>query len=162
MASRKDHEVYVVPSVFDRLTDYDPRSSSDPPRSLSNSLAEYKQSVLRDLMWLLNTRSYPVEIDERLEEVSQSVVTYGLPDFTGISAKSNQEMGRITAELEKAIQVFEPRLLDVKVKLEPVRTTDRELRFRVEAFLNVEPDPEPLAFDTVLELGSGDFEIREG
>ena len=45
--------------------------------------------------------------------------------------------------------------------MEPVSSTDRELRFKVEAFLNVEPTPEPVVFDTVLELGSGDFQINE-
>lgn len=111
--------------------------------------------------WLLNSRSYPVNVDEDLEEISKSVVTFGLPDFTGTSARSHTDLKRINAQLKEAIEKFEPRLLDLKVILEPVNNTDRELRFRVEAFLNVEPTPEPVVFDTVLELGSGDFEIKE-
>ena len=35
------------------------------------------------------------------------------------------------------------------------------LKFRIEASLNVEPTPEPIAFDTVLQLGSGEFEVKE-
>lgn len=135
--------------------------SSEAPKSRTRSLAELKQNVRRDLEWLLNSRSYPVEIDEELAEITKSVVTFGLPDFTGISARNQTDLKRISIELKEAIERFEPRLLDLKVVLEPINSTDRELRFRVEAFLNVEPTPEPVVFDTVLELGSGDFEIRE-
>jgi type VI secretion system protein ImpF len=161
MSKRQDQEIRITPSLLDRLTDFEPKNQTEAPKSRSTSLGELKQSVKRDLEWLLNARSYPVEVDEDLEEVPKSVIAYGLPDFTGISARNHNDLRRITDQLETAIENFEPRLLDLKVSLEPVSTTDRELRFRVEAFLNVEPTPEPVVFDTVLELGSGDFEIRE-
>jgi type VI secretion system protein ImpF len=84
-----------------------------------------------------------------------------LPDITGISAKSHIEQKRLTEALENAIKIFEPRFLNLKVTLEPVNNIDRMLKFRIEAQLNVEPTPEPIAFDTVLQLGSGDFDVKE-
>lgn len=161
MSKRQDQEIRITPSLLDRLTDYEPRTSTEAPKSRSASLAELKLSVKRDLEWLLNARSYPVDVDEDLEEVPKSVVAYGLPDFTGISARNHNDLKKITEQLETAIGNFEPRLLDLNVSMEPVSSTDRELRFKVEAFLNVEPTPEPVVFDTVLELGSGDFQINE-
>ena len=159
--ARTDNEIRITPSVLDRLLDFEPDVSREAPKSRSKSLRELKLSVRRDLEWLLNSRSYPGEIDERLEEVKKSVVNYGLPDITGISAKNHNEQKRLTIALETAIKVFEPRFLDLKVTLEPVNNVDRLLRFRIEARLNVEPAPEPIAFDTVLQLGSGDFEVKE-
>ena len=159
--SRIDNEIRITPSVLDRLLDYEPDVSRDAPKSRSKSLRELKLSVRRDLEWLLNSRSFPEEIDERLEEVKKSVVVYGLPDITGISAKSHIEQKRLTEALENAIKIFEPRFLNLKVTLEPVNNIDRMLKFRIEAQLNVEPTPEPFAFDTVLQLGSGDFEVTE-
>ncbi len=41
--------------------------------------------------------------------------------------------------------------------MDPVEHTDRHLRFRIEANLDIEPTPEPIVFDTMLELGSGEF-----
>ena len=158
---RTDHEIRVTSSVLDRLVDFEPKSSSEAPKSRSKSLAELKQSVRRDLEWLLNTRRYAGEIDEHLEEVNNSVVVFGLPDFTGMSAKSDPELKRLTQSVEKAIKTFEPRFLNLKVTLEPVNNTDRMLKFRIEAQLNVEPSPEPVAFDTILQLGSGDFAVSE-
>lgn len=159
--SRIDNEIRVTPSLLDRLIDYEPGSSQEAPRSRSNSLRELKQSVQRDLEWLLNTRAYFGNTDERLEEVRKSVAFYGLPDFTGVSAKSHLEQTRMTKAIETAIKNFEPRFLDLRVTLEPLSTTDKSLRFRIEANLNMEPTPEPVVFDTVLQLGSTDFKVIE-
>ncbi|MET0752639.1 MAG: type VI secretion system baseplate subunit TssE [Pyrinomonadaceae bacterium] len=159
--ARADYEIRVTSSVLDRLLDFEPKSSSEAPKSRSKSLAELKQSVRRDLEWLLNTRSFIAEIDENLEEVNSSVMVFGLPDFTGMSAKSDSELNRLTRTLERAIKTFEPRFLNVKVSLEPVSNIDRLLKFRIEAQLNIEPSPEPIAFDTILQLGSGDFQVKE-
>jgi type VI secretion system protein ImpF len=159
--SRTDNEIRITPSVLDRLLDFEPDMSREAPKSRSKSLRELKLSVRRDLEWLLNSRSFPEEIDDRLEEVKKSVIVYGLPDITGISAKSHIEQKRLSDALENAIKIFEPRFLNLKVTLEPVNNIDRLLKFRIEAQLNVEPAPEPIAFDTVLQLGSGDFEVTE-
>jgi type VI secretion system protein ImpF len=159
--SRIDSEIRITPSVLDRLLDFEPDVSREAPKSRAKSLRDLKLSVRRDLEWLLNSRSYPEGIDERLEEVKKSVIVYGLPDITGISAKSHVEQKQLSQSLETAIRIFEPRFLNLKVTLEPVNTVDRMLKFRIEASLNVEPVPEPIAFDTVLQLGSGDFEVVE-
>lgn len=159
--SRIDNEIRITPSVLDRLLDFEPDVSREAPKSRSSSLRDLKLSVRRDLEWLLNSRAFSEEIDERLEEVKKSVVVYGLPDITGISAKSHIEQKRLTESLETAIRIFEPRFLNLKVTLEPVNNIDRMLKFRIEARLNVEPTPEPIAFDTVLQLGSGEFEVKE-
>lgn len=156
--SRFDNEVRVTLSVFDRLLDYEPRLSEEPPKSRSISLRELKQSVRRDLEWLLNTRCY-LDTETGLEESLRSVAYYGLPDFTGLSAKSPIEQKRLTKALETALRTFEPRFIDLKVSLEPMSNVDRALKFRIEARLDTEPAPEPIAFDTVLQLGSGDFTV---
>jgi type VI secretion system protein ImpF len=159
--ARIDSEIRITPSVFDRLLDFEPDMSREAPKSRSKSLRELKLSVRRDLEWLLNSRQVVVEIDENLQEIKKSILTYGLPDVTGISAKNHLEQKRLTQALETAIKTFEPRFLDLKVTLEPVNNVDRMLKFRIEARLNVEPTPEPIAFDTVLQLGSGDFQVKE-
>ena len=159
--TRTDSEIRVTPSVLDRLLDFEPKSQQEAPKSRSRNLRELKQSVRRDLEWLLNSRCFPEDIDENLEEVFKSVLVYGLPDITGVSAKNHLEQKRLTRALETAIRTFESRLIDLKVTLEPVSSTDKALKFRIEARLDIEPTPEPIAFDTILQLGSGDFEVKE-
>jgi type VI secretion system protein ImpF len=160
--SRYDNEIRVTQSVLDRLIDLEPRVSTEPPKSNATSLADLKQSVRRDLEWLLNTRYFYDPGDGvGLEETIKSVAFYGLPDFTGVSAKSNIEQSRMTQALEAALRHFEPRFINVKVSLEPISNVDRLLKFRIEASLDVEPAPEPVVFDTVLQMGSGNFAVKE-
>jgi type VI secretion system protein ImpF len=159
--ARNEKEIRVTASVLDRLIDFEPKSTQEAPKSHSNTLRELKQSVRRDLEWLLNTRCYLDDIDENLEEVRKSVMAFGLPDFTGISAKSHSEQNRLAQAIETAIKNFEPRFLDLKVFLEPISDVDRLMKFRIEAKLDTDPTPEPITFDTVLQLGSGEFEIQE-
>lgn len=159
--ARTDNEIRITPSLLDRLLDFEPNLSSEAPKSRAKSLRELKASVRRDLEWLLNTRRYVEEVDENLEEVNKSVAIYGLPDFTGASAKNLNEQKRLVKQIEAAIKIFEPRFLDLKVTLEPSFTIERVLRFRIDARLDIEPTPEPISFDTVFQFGSSEFSVVE-
>jgi type VI secretion system protein ImpF len=158
---RTDSETRITPSILDRLLDFEPDLTREPPASRARSLRELKQSVRRDLEWLLNTRSHLGEAASQLEEVNKSMAVYGLPDFTGMGVKSPGEQKMLVNSLETAIRLFEPRLMDLHVTLEPIDEIKRVLKFRIEARLKVDPVPEPVTFDTVLQMGSGQFEVRE-
>lgn len=159
--SRVDNEIRVSLSVLDRLIDLDPRVSTEPPKSRSTSLHELKQAVRRDLEWLLNTRCHTETLDDRLEEAPRSVAFYGLPDFTAISVRNHNEQKRMTNAIENAIRVFEPRFISLKVTLEPISEVAQQLRFRIEATLDIEPTPEPIVFDSVLQPGGLGFSVIE-
>ena len=94
--SRFDNEIRVRPSVLDRLIDYEPEYSREAPASRVKNLRILKQSVRRDLEWLLNTRSTAV-VPPELKEVQSSVAVYGLPDMTTLSAKSPGRQGEAAA-----------------------------------------------------------------
>jgi len=155
-----DNQVRVTQSILDRLLDYDPRESREPPKSRTTSLTELRQAVKRDLEWLLNTRCVLDPEATELEELRKSVAFYGMPDITGVSVQSPVEQKRLITAMETALRNFEPRFLDAKVTLEPVNNVDRQLKFRIEARLDVDPVPEPIAFDSVLQFGSG-FTVTE-
>ena len=159
--ARTDHEKQVTPSVLDRLIDLDPRESREAPRTRTTTLAQLRASVRRDLEWLLNTRTLLDPANSELEEARRSVAFYGLPDFTGVGMSSNREQNRLLVALETAISFFEPRFLDVKIILEPIDQLERQLKFRIEARLDVDPAPIPIAFDSVLQAGTGGFVLTE-
>lgn len=159
--ARIDNEIRITPSVLDRLLDFEPDLTSEAPKSRSKSLRDLKTSVRRDLEWLLNTRRYIEEVPENLEETNKSVALYGLPDFTSASVKSTNEQKKLVKQIETAIKIFEPRFLDLKVTLEPPSGYERALKFRIDARLDVEPVPEPITFDTVFQVGSSEFSVKE-
>lgn len=157
---RTDNEIRVTPSVLDRLLDFEPDKSREAPASRAKSLRQMKQSVKRDLEWLLNTRHVDDRITPDMKELHRSLAMYGLPDFSNASSKNPADQKRMQRALEHVIQTFEPRLRDVHVIIEPIRDTERAIRFRIEARLNVDPAPEPVTFDTVLQLGSGHYTVK--
>ena len=160
---RYDNEIKITPSVFDRLIDYEPqKKSGEVPASRQKNLRELKQSVKRDLEWLLNTRQNAEGVPDGLKELKNSLAAYGLPDFTALNPKNMHHQIELRKKLEDAIGIFEPRLTNVTVRLEPtVHEGERALRFRIDAHLRVEPTPEPVTFDTVLQLLSGEYIVKE-
>ncbi|MBC7900177.1 MAG: type VI secretion system baseplate subunit TssE [Saprospiraceae bacterium] len=159
--ARIDQELRITPSVLDRLLDYSPKETQEAVKSRSASLRDLRNSVRRDLEWLLNTRCHTEDIDNNLLEARKSVAFYGLPDFTGLSAKNSNEQKRLTKALENSLQIFEPRFRELRIRMEPMDHVDRQLKFRIEARLHVESASEPIAFDTVLEVGNGGFAVNE-
>jgi type VI secretion system protein ImpF len=77
-----------------------------------------------------------------------------------MSVKSGKDHTRLLRQMEEAVVIFEPRLRNVRVTLSPVAKGSRTLRFGMEAMLMIDPAPEQVRFDTLLELTSGDIEVR--
>lgn len=170
---RTGNEIRVIPSVLDRLLDHEPEVTSEPVPSRAQGLRQMKQSVRRDLEWLLNARqSSPVihrpEHSDKSggdaagvsHELQSSLIFYGLPDFSSASTISVSDQKRVSRAIETAVAKFEPRLTEVVVTLLPMREVERALRFRIDARLRVEPAPEPVTFDTVLHIHSGEYRIE--
>lgn len=148
----------ATPSVLDRLIDRELENREDAPISHSLSVRLLKKAVRRDLEWLLNTRRVANEPQESLKEVGRSVYTFGLPDFSQYTMGSPADLAKLIRQLNATVKMFEPRLGNIKI-VPVTEASDRagfqELRFRIEAVLLTDPVPEPISFDTVIELRSG-------
>jgi type VI secretion system protein ImpF len=146
----------ITVSVLDRLVDLEPETQVENPLSRSQSVRLLKQAVRRDLEWLLNTRRICDPPDEGLKEVNRSVYVYGLPDLSSLTMASAGDRGRLVKQILATISLFEPRLTNVRLVM--VETQDqikKDVRLRIEAMLKMDPVPEPISFDTVIELKSG-------
>jgi type VI secretion system protein ImpF len=159
-------ELLITQSLLDRLVDRskdkdsDYAASGDEATTRSESFRRYKDGVKRDLEWLLNTRQIPEPAPEGAQQLSKSLYDYGLPDLTAIGLHSARDNERLLRMLEGAVRKFEPRIMNTKVTLEPLVVESRLLRFRIEGLLRVDPAPEPVSFNTVLELTSGEYEVK--
>lgn len=157
--SRFDNEIRVRPSVLDRLIDYEPEFSREAAASRVKNLRILKQSVRRDLEWLLNTRA-TAPVPPEMKEVWNSLYVYGLPDLTALSGRSPADKAKLRRAVERALETFEPRLEGVSVVIDPEPGPNLSLRFRIDARLKVDPAPEPVTFDTQLQIGSGEFRVK--
>jgi type VI secretion system protein ImpF len=153
-------EPTVRHSVLDRILGTDRRWDGTRPVGWRESLEVAKKSLLRDLQWLLNSRQIGEPAGPPHEFLSRSMYNLGIPDIASLSADSSETPVRLVRFIEQAIQDFEPRLADVRVTLADAGSSaDRRVQFLIEAKLRVEPDPERVEFDTVLEVSSGKFAL---
>ncbi len=159
MAAKSERSAKL--SVLDRLIDHDPSRATEASASAAQSLRELKASLRRDIEWLLNTRRSIQEPPPGAAELERSLHVYGLPDICSMSLTSGQEFQRLARAMESSLVTFEPRLRAIRVKPAPAAdSTSRVLRFQIEGVLRVEPVPEHVTFDTVLELASGQYEVK--
>jgi type VI secretion system protein ImpF len=160
--ARTEIERTVQPSIFDRLTDHEPGIAADAGLTREESERAFRRSVERDVELLLNTRRTMEPAPEALGEVRRSVYEYGLIDTTGLAVGTKAGRDRLLAQLQDAIERFEPRLANPRVRLvEADQARAPQLRFVVEATLRMDPSPEQMVFDTVLEVASGEYAVRD-
>jgi type VI secretion system protein ImpF len=150
----------VTLSALDRLIDQEPERKLEPPLSRAQSVRELKAAVRRDLEWLLNTRRTIEKSPASLKELEHSLYNYGLPDVSSLYLRSPKDQANLLEAIKTAIDFFEPRLLNTKVTLEPAADDTRVLRFGIEGLLRMDPAPEHVFFDTVLEPMSGQYQVK--
>ncbi len=156
-------ETTITVSVLDRLIDLEPENSLENAMSRSQSVRLLKGSVRRDLEWLLNSRKISDLPDEGLKEVNRSTYVYGLPDLSILTMASAGDRNKLVKQIIGAINLFEPRLTNVRlVMVETPDAAKKDVRLRIEAMLRMDPVPEPVSFDTVIELKSGNCRLTGG
>ncbi|HTS61416.1 MAG TPA: type VI secretion system baseplate subunit TssE [Candidatus Acidoferrales bacterium] len=154
-------EQTVTQSVLERLIDRDPDTASEPPPTRSQSVRQLKSSLRRDLEWLLNTRRTPEAAGREYGELERSLYNYGVPDLTAINRESAHDRDRLTRTIEQTVSAFEPRLKRIKVRPIPAAAGAQHiLRFEIEGLLDMDPAPELISFDTVLQLSSGEYQVK--
>ncbi|HEY7879180.1 MAG TPA: type VI secretion system baseplate subunit TssE [Gemmatimonadaceae bacterium] len=159
--ARGDSERTVQQSLLDRLIDTEPRERTEPTMTWAQSVRELKRSVHRDLEALLNTRRTPSPASDEMPELKASLYNFGLPDISSMSRDAPDVRMRLLRYVEETIALFEPRLSNVRASLvdDPANTTRRDLHFVIQALLRMDPNPEPVLFDTTLDAASGAFQV---
>jgi type VI secretion system protein ImpF len=155
-----DKEGPVTLSVLDRLIDQEPDRTLEPPMTRAQSLRELRAALRRDLEWLFNTRCTIEETPESLREVERSVYNYGVQDTSSLYLRSPKDQDFLAKSIKTAITFFEPRLQAVKVTIEPSTDEVHGIHISIEGLLRMDPTPEPVFFDTLLEPTSGEYKVK--
>ncbi len=130
-------------------------------RETPYTLSELRKSISRDLEALLNTRRELLEeLRPEFKELQNSILNYGLPDFTAMSLLSPKDRKKVRRIVEQTITTFEPRLRSVEVTVEAAQGYTQALHFRIEALLDIDPNPEPVTFDAVLQLSTAKYNVE--
>jgi type VI secretion system protein ImpF len=156
-------ETTITISVLDRLIDLEPDNRMENPLSRSQSVRLLRNAVRRDLEWLLNSRRIAVPPDESFKEINRSAYVYGLPDLSTLTMATAADRNKLVRQILATVNIFEPRLMNVRlVMVESADPSKKDVRLRIEAMLRMDPVPEPVSFDTVIELKSGNCHLSGG
>ncbi|MGJ7535233.1 MULTISPECIES: type VI secretion system baseplate subunit TssE [Variovorax] len=102
-----------VAPLFDRLAS----APSEHARGAAHleTMESLQDSIGRELRRLFNTRS-PLSASDYAQG-SGTVLEYGIPDFSALSAQNAADLQQLAATLRQAVQRYEPRLTDVSVQV---------------------------------------------
>ena len=163
----------LKPSLLDRLTDDAPLERVEGMRERFATARTLRDSVVRDLAWLLNcVRLSSTQDLAAYPLAAKSVLNFGLPDLAGRTL-SSIDVSSLEAELKQAIIDFEPRLLpdsiQVSVQTKGYGRHDghghdeavNSMQFLVQALLQAYPSPLGLWLRTEIDLETGDVNIAD-
>jgi type VI secretion system protein ImpF len=156
----------LQPALLDRLTDDDPDKKIETLQSAVVSKTRLKQTVLRDIGWLLNTTAYDTsgQLDDH-PEVRKSVINYGIPVLSG-QYYSGIEWEELEQKIHDAIAFFEPRLIRESLHIRAIAGEENSghhnlLQFEVKADLWSIPFPIELLLRSQLDLETGQVTISD-
>lgn len=155
----------LQPSLLDRLTDEEPGKQTESRDQRVLSLQRLRESVIRDLGWLLNTGHLESVLAlDRYPEVRRSTLNYGMNDLTGLPA-SGVDVAEVEAIIRRSILQFEPRILAkslvVKVQVDRDAMNHNAMTFRIEGELWAQPLPLRLYLRTEVDLETGTVTVAE-
>lgn len=155
----------LQPALLDRLTDDEPEKKQESRDKRVLSMRRLRESVLRDLAWLLNAgRLDGVQDLSAYPFAAHSVLNYGIPDLTGLTASGVDASG-IERAVREAIRDFEPRILPqtlrVRARVDPERMSHNALTFDIEGELWAQPVPQRVFLKTELDLEVGAVTVTE-
>ena len=155
----------LQPSLLDRLTDNEPQKTVESREQRVLSFRQLRQSVLRDLSWLLNTTA--LDASQELSSApfaAHSVINFGAPALSGIHL-TNEQVPKIEKRIKQVIIDFEPRILPDSLKVELIFNEKQMNRnamcFKIEGDLWAQPLPIHLYIRSDLDLETGEVSIKD-
>ncbi|MDX7998293.1 type VI secretion system baseplate subunit TssE [Xenorhabdus sp. Reich] len=156
----------VQPSLLDKLTDNEPDKKKEAINNYLLSHSAFRQSVMKDLQWLLN--SINSESDQDLTpfpEICKSVYNFGLVPLAG-KPLSEIEKEDIQHRIISAIRIFEPRIIPDGLEVSCVTDTDslilyNTLPIEIKGFLWCIPWQIEFLFHADIDLENGYFTVKD-
>ena len=147
--------------LLDRLIDDAPDDPRDPALSATDAMLALRNAVRRDIEALLNARRPWLPIPPAYAAVKLSPFGYGIPDVMAATLADPRRRESLRAEIEDTVRRFEPRFSSVRISIvDNADKLEATLRLRIEAMLQAEPAPEPVAFDTFVDTSVDKVVVR--
>lgn len=147
-----------------RLLDDEPEKTSEKISRRFIDINKLHRDIRANLEMLLNTRFCGLIWPGYLVELEESVLNYGVEDFTQTYFSNKSRQTQLCHSIKQIVQHFEPRLRSVSVGLlDNDLELERMLKVRIEGMIHIKPKPVPAVFESCLDVTRQEFEFeREG
>ena len=154
----------LQPCLLDRLTDDEPDQQQESRHQKVMSMKKYREAVLRDVTWLLNTYANAARKGiDAYEHLPSSVLNYGVQSLAGMTVNSVSTED-IRYGLIEALRRFEPRIIpntvSISMTVDPEEMSNRSIQFEIRGDLWNQPIPESLFIKTELDLETGKYKLN--
>ena len=153
----------LQPSLLDRLTDAEPSNLKETRDSRVIDIVRLREIIQRDLSWLLNTNNIEKTFDtEALPNVARSSLNFGLAEVSG-EYSTAQRAELIRRSIERAISVFEPRIIEgsVDVSLSPEENAgEMNVALNIRADMWAQPMPLELFLRSKVDVTTGHVSVE--
>ncbi len=141
-------KVSVLP-LFDRLVDEDVDASFEVEARRFISFDELKESIIKDLTLLLNTKISPFWVE--YSKTMKIPFSYGINSTAPSSAENVFEIQDLESRISRVIADFEPRLKNVQVQILTMGVTPGKADVQIDANVAAGNLRVPLSFSIVME-----------
>lgn len=122
-----------------------------------------RETVKRDLAWLLNTTNMAASVDlDPYPHVKTSVVNFGISDLSG-KAHSHRVVLSRARDIRNAIRAFEPRIAEKSLHVEPSQDRQREnsVTYVIHGDITSAVQAMPVAFKTDVDADTSTITVRD-
>jgi type VI secretion system protein ImpF len=156
----------LQPALLDRLIDDEPEKKLEPREGRVITKSRLREAVLRDLGWLFNSIRFGGEAElAGYEYVQRSVLNFGLPAMSGVTA-STLDLMDVERNIRQAILDFEPRIMPESLQVEALMSDSmldqhNVVSIQIRGNLWAQLMPMELLLRTEVDLETGVVEIRD-
>lgn len=153
----------LQPSLLDRLTDNSPGDVKESRETRVIDISHLREIIQRDLSWLLNTHNIENTFDaDAYPHVVNSVLNFGVREVSGEYSTLERSI-LIRRSIERAISVFEPRIIEgsVDVSLSAEEDgNDMVVSLSIHADMWAQPMPIELFLRSQVDVTTGEVTVE--
>ncbi|MDR2164492.1 MAG: type VI secretion system baseplate subunit TssE [Zoogloeaceae bacterium] len=155
--------VHLMPTLFDRLRDDNPRRRTEFAEEISVSSKELLQIIQRDLNYLLNTVNVgDLFRDGGFPEAGASALNYGIESLAG-GYLLEKKWRHVERAIHKAILTFEPRLMPESLSVVSLSGNGSSryntLQFEIKGLVRTDPYPIEFLVQSSVDLETNHFAL---
>lgn len=123
----------------------------------NDDIDSVRDAIVDNVCTLISSRAPIWPMDHNGAE--GTITNLGMRNLARSQSKSNSDV--IVAEIASLIRLYEPRLSQVEIEVQEIKSAQNQLCFRLSAVVHSELGEEAIVLDSFLDLSSNKLDVRK-